>query len=149
MIAGKTLKEISELRSQFCVTFSQEFGSEQVAASNMWKNLSKQKSSANLSDEDAKERKFLDKVFFTVQKYMCKNSENQAPQQMPFRMYRIDNFRAAEIFNSNQLFKQLEESRGVSMRDEENFVNRQVQFVNHITNYYLRKEEMATSKGMT
>lgn len=90
MIAGKTLKEISELRSQFCVTFSYEFGSEQVAASNMWKRLqSKQSSVKNLSEEDAKEAKFLNKIYFTVQKYMCKNSEGIAPQQMPFRMYRI------------------------------------------------------------
>lgn len=36
-----------------------------------------------------------------------------------------------------------------TVREEENFVNRQVQFVNHITNYYIRKEEMSNNKGTT
>jgi hypothetical protein len=158
MIAGRTLKEISEIRPQFCVTFSHEFGSEQAVASNMWKrSLTKLKDGEQrqLSEEEAKERKFLDRIFFTVQQYMRKEPDGTAPPLMPFRMFRIQTQaqpHAKQIYESGKLREKLHDDNMRSKTiagDDENFIDRQVQFCNHITNYYIRKEEQATTKKTT
>lgn len=70
-----------------------------------------------------------------------------APSHMPFRMFRIKNNRALELFDSKKLLGKLSKERKVG--DDENYVDRQVQFVNHITNYYMKKEELPTNKKST
>lgn len=157
MVMGKTLKELSEQKPQYQVTFSVEFGQDMLQDESErpgWAPPGKvvQRFISDLykqakinSSEDGVDQEWLRSQYFSLQRYM-RGVENTSKQPVtePVRIFRVQSVYGDEklkpIVDTNMmltipnLFKGGDEKAAPE-------VNRQVQFLNHITDYHKRQSD--------